>query len=543
MSRVLITLLLLVLPSRAGAALVLNEVLYDPPGSDGGHEFVELYNAGSENLSLDGVRLVFVNGADPQSPRTLWEAPTGLVLAAAAFLVLGESEVTEADLTLDLGIQNGPDALRLSRGEELLDRVAWGDLEGLGEGSPAPDPSGTSLGRVPDGNDSDDNRTDWQALPRPSPGRPNARAEHLEPRLLEAEPPWRGDPGVVRLELLVVAGGYADRQGGLLRWRRDGEELARESLSLGREESLRAALEIALDSGSHELEAEIESEGELTTRALPFRVGPTETRLSEIMVRPRAGAPEWIELRHLGVASDTLRAWSFCDATRDWRAIPELRWSSAGFALLTSDAAGLRERFALPPQLPVLEPEGGWPSLNNSDSREAGFADEILLRDAEGRVVDHLRYRQEDLPEPGRTLERVWVSAGRAHDWSASPGEPTPGEENLTAAYPPPDAGLSARPDPFTPDGDGIDDLLHVQLRGAPSPGNLVAEIRDLAGERVAELGIDSAESELHQWLWDGRDLDGRPVPLGAYVVVVRAGGGESPPRAWRALVALGRRR
>ena len=50
-------------PSEAPPNVVLNEIDYDQAGADGGG-FVELYNAGLSAAELDGLALVFVDGAD-----------------------------------------------------------------------------------------------------------------------------------------------------------------------------------------------------------------------------------------------------------------------------------------------------------------------------------------------------------------------------------------------------------------------------------------------------------------------------------------------
>jgi hypothetical protein len=273
-----------------------------------------------------------------------------------------------------------------------------------------------------------------------------------------------------------------------------------------------------------------------------YQVGVGELRLSEVMAKPLPGQAEWIELQFLGAAGDSLMGWSIADAGGDWKGIPTLHFPPAGFVILSADAAAFRSSYPVPPELPVLELVGGWPSLNNTNPTGAKYADEISLRDPMGVVVDHLAYSEDELPEAGRSLERGRVVPGRAREWFPSPASPTPGAENLSATYPPPEDGLLLRPDPFTPDDDGVDDLLHVQLRSSRFEGRVQAEVRDLAGERVIELGVESADAELQQWIWDGRDQAGRPVPMGAYLVVVTADGSGVPPRSWRALVALGRR-
>ncbi|MEZ4387657.1 MAG: hypothetical protein R3D98_08780 [Candidatus Krumholzibacteriia bacterium] len=65
------------------AALVLNEVCYDPPGADAGAEFVELWHTGPDTLDLAGVGLEFANGAEsPVRWQVRWTAPAGTRLAS-----------------------------------------------------------------------------------------------------------------------------------------------------------------------------------------------------------------------------------------------------------------------------------------------------------------------------------------------------------------------------------------------------------------------------------------------------------------------------
>jgi Lamin Tail Domain/PKD domain len=49
-----LTLLCFALPSFAHATIVINEIMYDPPGTDTGNEWIELYNSGSSPVDLTG---------------------------------------------------------------------------------------------------------------------------------------------------------------------------------------------------------------------------------------------------------------------------------------------------------------------------------------------------------------------------------------------------------------------------------------------------------------------------------------------------------
>ncbi len=540
-----IFVLLLLLPGGpTWGQLLLNEVFYDPPGSDGGREFVELYVAASQEVSLDGVRLVFVNGASPDEPRTVWRAPEGLVLEAGRFWVVGGEEVEGRDATASLSLQNGPDALWLMRGEDTLDRVAWGEVEGLGEGAPAADVSGASLGRVPDGSDSDDNARDWRRLDPPSPGRINAPAVRLRLGRIDTEPPFLPMAGVVLARCRVQAEGWAARQEAALRWLLDGRALAEAWLALDLGDTATAQVEFSLPVGRHLLQAREELDGAVADSvSLVLQVGPASVVLNELMARPLEGRPEWIELHARQMAPPLLRGWSICDATRQWHALPDIVLPPDGYVLLCPDPAGLREAFELPTEVEVVTPAGGWPSLNNSQSSGASFADEVLLRDGFGAVVDRLAYGEELVPEAGRSIERGLIAPDTPVAWFVSPAAPSPGRPNPSAQVALPQAGLRIEPNPFTPDGDGQGDLLHIVLRHGLDGRRVTAGIYDLQGGRVRLLGADEGGGALRQWLWDGRDERGRAVPMGAYVVVVDSGGEGRAPQRWTALVALGRRR
>ena len=539
-----VLLWVLAFPEASRAQLVLNEVFYDPPGSDGGHEFVELYLAGNQSLSFDGIRLVFVNGASPDVPKTVWRAAEGIVLSPGRFWVVGEEEVEPKDSQTSLGLQNGPDALWLMRGEEVLDRLAWGEMEGLGEGLPADDVSGTSLGRVPDGEDHDDNASDWRALPHPNPGEANVPDLLLRPCSLQAAPPFSPTPATIRLEASIVAEGYAPVQEGLLRWRLDAETVGEEWLKVGASDSVSVSLLVWMGSGRHLVQVQVGEDASVVAGdSLVYQVEPGAVVLNEVMARPLPERPEWIELHAIASAPPVLRAWAICDAGRNWRELPDIVIPPGGFALITSDPDKLRFAFEIPSGIEVVSPVGGWPTLNNTQATGAEFVDEVLLRDELGAVVDRLAYTGDLIPEPGRSIERGLVAAGSPLSWFASPEGSSPGRENVSAEVAPPAEGLLLQPNPFTPDGDGDDEILHVVFRHELDDLAVTAEVFDLEGGRVRSLGADSAGGGLRQWLWDGRDENGRAVPMGAYVVVVRGGSRVAGERRWSGLVALGRRR
>jgi hypothetical protein len=163
-------------PSEALPVLVLNEIDYDQVGADGGG-FVELYNAGLSPADLEGLALVFVDGANGTEYR---RRPLSGALAAGAYRVIA------------VDAQNGsPDGVALydTRYEGVIDALSYeGAIERayigpfahpLVEGTALPADvadSNTvtgSLGRSPNGSDTDDSATDWAFSTTVTPGAAN----------------------------------------------------------------------------------------------------------------------------------------------------------------------------------------------------------------------------------------------------------------------------------------------------------------------------------------------------------------------------------
>ncbi len=97
------------------AVLIINEIDADTEGSDV-LEFVELYDGGVGNTTLDGYILVFYNGSNDQSYATydLVNQTTN----ANGYFVIGNTDVSNVSLTFPgNGLQNGQDAVALYKAD------------------------------------------------------------------------------------------------------------------------------------------------------------------------------------------------------------------------------------------------------------------------------------------------------------------------------------------------------------------------------------------------------------------------------------------
>jgi hypothetical protein len=167
-----------------GADLVINEVDYDQPGQDT-MEFVELYNRGDMPVALEGLTLEMVNGSNNGVYGSYDLSEAGAEVPPGGYLVVGSAaviaELPDGTLSIEMpnnGLQNGgPDGVRVVNAEGArLDGFSYeGAMPDVteGAGADAQDVGAESVGRCPNGADSNDNLTDFRTLEMPSAGAVN----------------------------------------------------------------------------------------------------------------------------------------------------------------------------------------------------------------------------------------------------------------------------------------------------------------------------------------------------------------------------------
>ena len=79
---------------------------------------------------------------------------------------------------------------------------------------------------------------------------------------------------------------------------------------------------------------------------------------------------------------------------------------------------------------------------------------------------------------------------------------------------------VAVRPNPFTPNGDGINDDVTFQfdLFRILKRSSVAVDIRDLSGRQVRRLGPVERTAGSVELTWNGRDSNGRQVPPGLYL-------------------------
>lgn len=162
------------------AQLVINEIDYDQQSTDT-EEYVEILNTGIGPVSLASVSVIMYNGSSgsPVEYRNIGNALWPDLAAMDYFVVCANASATaecdyQAAPATNL-IQNGPsDAIALVSTEnptpQVLDAVSYvGTLAGMSEGTGTSaedtnDSPGVSIGRFPDGQDTQDNIADFHFM-------------------------------------------------------------------------------------------------------------------------------------------------------------------------------------------------------------------------------------------------------------------------------------------------------------------------------------------------------------------------------------------
>jgi hypothetical protein len=518
--------------------VIVNEVLYDPPGKDAGLEFIELYNVSDAAACLGGWKLETGNGAYENHWTIEWSGAQTDTIGARCFFVVGEELVSpRPGLVTDLDLQNGPDACRLISPDGLSDVIGWGEhtypeyYEGMPVTCPA---SGLSIGRDPDGRDTDQNAQNFACLSQPSPGDFNHPPCDLA--ITKAGLSRYASSSGAEIDLVCNVSNLGTQGCG------EGGEI---SAAVGTASGTCAITEEISPGASVKLVVRLPNPGEglhptriwllcepdrrhwndtlFATVVLP----PPPIVINEIMFKPVGKDCEWIEVFNRSPASLSIKDWTLEDTSRRPRKITDqdVLVTPGGFVVLVENEDAFLTAYGDSEGLVSLKPLGGWPTLNDVDG-PLGFADAIVIRDVFGTAVDSVAYG-ERWSRPGYSVERIDTGQPSTDpaNWSPHYGGPggSPGKQNSVSFFlPQGQTILTLSPSTFSPDDDGRDDLLAVSVR-LPIGGTVRLTVFDVNGRLVRRLidgeGIEAARVTF----WDGRDDDGARAPVGVYIVAVEA--------------------
>jgi len=398
-----ISLYIIIFVFLSAQNIVINELMYDPTGTDGGYEWIELYNAGSENVNMSGWR---IQKAGTEFENTyIFEllAPT---IHPNDYLLIGEEFVANADITADLGFQNGgsaTDGVRLVSADELYtDTILYDEPnsnnlpDDISEPGTtfAPDvSSGNSLARIHDGEDSNISEADWFECENPSPGESNIYPIDLaldEIVVIENDDIYQLITYISNLSTTDV-----DNLASSI-------EISINDTIFGSydlpEINSNGTIEFFIELGSFStglrvVEAELNFIDDLNLennhQTISFLVGYSPLIINEIMFKPASNNQEWIEIFNrsdCGYLVDNFQIIDESGGNIEFSGTIETQ----DFLVICQNVDLILELYPLANPGKIIEAES-WTALNNTD--------EILkLTDEYGTILDSTSYSGDSCP-------------------------------------------------------------------------------------------------------------------------------------------------
>jgi hypothetical protein len=545
------------------AGIVLSEIMFDPNGDEASDEFVELYNNSAFPIQLAGWTISDDDGID-----TLTDAGDGMLAAPYQYvLILDPDYITSGSVTYDGLVPES--ALILSIGSSTF------GSRGLSNSSPETirirNTSGAvvaqyeySTGNIQGHSEEKlrltvpDEISNWSDS-RTLNGTPGFRNSVTPPDrdlsivMISTEPEYPPPNTVYTLSVAVANIGFeayatyvtifADSTDGLI--------YLTDSLDTGN--ILPADTTIVSESirmpgtGIHEITAQLLDQDDDTTNNSLSRLFASEISQSgiifnEIQYAPLTGRAEWIELAVAGASPVTTNGLTIADGngisdTTKRFALPELVIRPEEYLVLSSDSAVLNENIPVESTIIVLDAANF--TLNNN-------GDSVALFSLSGNVIDRIDYRPNwGIDEPGTTLERISkeLPTNDSQNWNSSvdPEGATPGRENSRSLHVQHSSTtLSASPSPFTPNGDGQNDVTEIRYQ-LDQPGHAASlKIFDVRGREVREFGFENADNS-GVLLWDGRKSNGTIAATGRYILLLQAENDNGTTSTTRTTVILAR--
>lgn len=150
-----------------------------------------------------------------------------------------------------------------------------------------------------------------------------------------------------------------------------------------------------------------------------------------------------------------------------------------------------------------------------------------MLRDSSGNVMDYVPYDDEWGGSSGVSLEKTNpdFSGYEASSWASCSAGGTPGECNSCCAAGGSSSGkfLDYYPDPFSPDGNGRNDFLTIEMNFQHTENEVTLEIYNVQGRLLLQLLNNESCGSSRIVTWDGTNENGGRLPVGRYIIYLNA--------------------
>lgn len=512
--------------------IILTEIMYNLEGSDSPNEFVELFNISHvDTVDLSGWRI-----RDIYSEDTLEDSGYGFKIAPRHFALIMEGDypiesglyssvipegtviIKVDDSSIGNGLSISDSVFMVNSDGFIVDSVGWSGstLEGFSierryfEFPSIPGnwlPSLDSLG---------------------TPGLPNSVAPletdgTIQTDSISHSPVFPTESKEIIFLIPVINNGNSTLFGSITLYE-TGEELGNSTFSnLEILDTLTINVIVPPQSpGRHIFDIELTILSDLnyndniTVDTLEVSYPFGSVVFNEFLPIPDSTQTEFIELYNF-VSAD-MEGWSVSDNTKVRRFFTRFNADVDDFIVITGDSVTMSSFIS---ESQFFVPENGFPSLNNS-------GDNLTLFDRTGTVIDSLVYNEYWPLEDHRSIEkfRPEYTSNILSRWGVSviAERMTPGASNsLFVESVPSEGSVRLEPNPFSPDGDGIDDVLVIHYSLPFEQGILKVELFNVNGISVARPVWNLHVAQEGVLTWNGLRSNGEPARIGIYVVLIAA--------------------
>jgi hypothetical protein len=262
---------------------------------------------------------------------------------------------------------------------------------------------------------------------------------------------------------------------------------------------------------------------------LPQIPGSGELLINEILFNPRSGGVDFVEIYNRSSKVIDLKNFRLANADEQDQLdqveeITAVSWLifPGQYIVLTTDAGKVESEYSASRTENFIE-ISGFPSFNDDEGR-------VVLVNTIGDRYDQFNYSEEmhfaliDDAE-GVSLERIdfnrpTADATNWHSAAASVNYATPGYRN--SQYMQTGAGneeVQLSPGTFSPDLDGVDDIINISYRFSEPGYVLNATIFDAQGRQVKRLLSNELLGVEGIYSWDGINDKNEKALIGIYVI------------------------
>ena len=255
-------------------------------------------------------------------------------------------------------------------------------------------------------------------------------------------------------------------------------------------------------------------ENDIANFTLPVRYLFGDVMINEFYPMPDTTESEFVEIipqLHMNTLG-----WSIMDKGGSKGLLPNLDLVPNAYCLIGGDSSWMD---IVPDSSIFIYPENGLPGLNNS-------SETIYILDHTESIIDSLMYDENWSIMPYRSTEKYRINdiSNDPNNWGIAVGEDglTPGTQNSLFFPSIPNKGtLSFSPNPFSPDGDGIDDDLTLSFSLPFFAAAIRWEVIDMAGRVVANPYYNFQVGQNGVLTWDGKMDNDKSARIGIYIMKV----------------------